>query len=182
MRACACVCVCVTASSAPCPLSSDVVVSIVALNQSLILSLVKCAVNKQRKSGGVSLFLPGSCPVPLGPVVTSPTCAKGRKGNAWALRHFCCLCGPANPALSFGRVKSVLRPLTSVQGRATALWSPLLIRGRKTRGPAAGRQAHAPAADASFSFPGLRGCDLVFIFDVELLQLLCNNYCVFSRV
>lgn len=59
--------VCVTASSAPCPLNSDVVVSIVALNQSLILSLVKCAVNKQRKSSGVSLFLPGlrrgSCPL-----------------------------------------------------------------------------------------------------------------------
>lgn len=72
---------------------------------------------------------------------------------------------------SSGRVKSALRPLTPVQGRAAV--GP--VNQRKTRGPCT-RRAHVPSADASFSFPDLGGCGLIFPFDVELFHLLCNNY------
>lgn len=79
------------------------------------------------------------------------------------------------------QVKSVWRPLTPVQGRATAPRPPPLIGGRLWH------CSRPPGPPLCFhqlmhllGFPGRRGRDL--IFEVEFRQLLCHNYCVCSRV
>lgn len=105
---CECVRVRATASPGPCPLNSDVVVSAVALNQSLIFRLLKCAVNKQRKRSRLSVSLPDSdadparAAAPRGGIITD--LCKDKDGECVGFEAFCFLCGPSHPALSLARL------------------------------------------------------------------------------
>lgn len=144
----------------PCPQWCNFVI-----NQALMSSLVKCAGNKQTKNQKQHLPLPRRIRtwIPstlLGRLVTSANCAReGRKGNAWALRHFCYLCGPSNPAL-FTRLRCALvRDSSQVcfetfdLGR-TQSGGPAVapVNQRKTPAPQRSTHptAHVPSARASF--------------------------------